>query len=75
MIHILKSQNADSRTMTGEPNKSELLKSSVMHIGDVQKGMAFMARKILEAGENHDHTIKMLKNEIKVVDNENSTKE
>lgn len=56
MIKINKSQNADSRTMTGEPNKEVLLKSSIQHIGDVQKGMCFMANKILEAGINHDHT-------------------
>lgn len=56
MIKIKKSQNADSRTMVGEPNKEDLLKNSVQHIGDVQKGMCFMANKILEAGTNHDHT-------------------
>lgn len=56
MINIKKSQNADSRSMTGEPNKEELLKSSVQHIGDVQKGMAFMASKLIESGSIHDNT-------------------
>lgn len=56
MIKIKKSQNADSRTMTGEPSKEELLKSSVQHISDVQRGMAFMANKLIEAGACHDHT-------------------
>ena len=56
MIKIKKTQNADSRTMTGEPSKEELLKSSLQHICDVQKGMAFMATKIIESGANHDHT-------------------
>lgn len=56
MIRIKKSQNADSRTMTGKPNKEELLKNSIQHIGDVQKGMAFMAEKIIDAGAIHDHT-------------------
>lgn len=56
MINIKKSQNADSRTMIGKPNKEELLKNSIQHIGDVQKGMAFMATKIIEAGAIHDHT-------------------
>ena len=56
MIQIKKSQNADSRTMTGEPSKEELLKSSAQHISDVQKGMAFMAGKLIEAGTCHDHT-------------------
>ena len=56
MITIKKSQNADSRTMVGEPSKGELLKSSVQHISDVQKGMAFMAGKLIEAGACHDNT-------------------
>lgn len=56
MIEIKKSNNADSRTMTGSPSKENLLKSSVQHIGDVQKGMVFMATKLIEAGSIHDHT-------------------
>lgn len=56
MIEINKSPTADSRNLVGEPNKETLLKSSVQHISDVQKGMAFMAAKLIEAGACHDHT-------------------
>lgn len=56
MINIKKSLTADSRTLVGEPDKEVLLKSSVQHISDVQKGMAFMANKLIEAGACHDHT-------------------
>ena len=56
MITIKKSPTADSRTAVGDPTKNDLLASSVQHIGDVQKGMAFLASKIIEAGTIHDHT-------------------
>ena len=36
--------------------KEELLISHALHISDVQKGCAFIANKIIEAGINHDHT-------------------
>jgi len=39
-----------------EPTKEDLLVSIAMHINDVQKGCAFIANKIIEAGINHDHT-------------------
>ena len=56
MITIKKSTTADSRTATGTPSKEDLLNSSVQHIGDVQKAMAWFAGKIVEAGAMHDHT-------------------
>ena len=47
-IKIKKCPSADS--------KEELLTAITMHINDVQKGCAFIANKIIEAGINHDHT-------------------
>ena len=55
-IQIKKSPTADSRTAVGDPTKEELLASSVQHIGDVQKALAWLAGKIVEAGAIHDHT-------------------
>ena len=56
MIKIKKSTSADSRTAIGAPSKGDLLSSSVQHIGDVQKALAWFAGKIIEAGAIHDHT-------------------
>jgi len=38
------------------PTKEDFLISASMHISDVQKGCAFIANKIIEAGINHDYT-------------------
>ena len=56
MITIKSSPTADSRTATGDPSKEDLLKSSVQHIGDVQKALAWFAGRLVETGVNHDHT-------------------
>ena len=56
MITIKTSPTADSRTAVGNPTKEDLLASSVQHIGDVQKAMAWFAGKLIEAGTIHDHT-------------------
>jgi hypothetical protein len=56
MIKIKESKTADSRTAEGKPGKDRLLASSVQHIGDVQKGIAFFAQKLIEAGAVHDCT-------------------
>ena len=37
-------------------SREELLIAIAMHISDVQKGCAFIANKIIEAGLNHDNT-------------------
>ena len=55
-IQIKKSPSADSRTAKGDISKEELLDSSLMHIGDVQKALSFLANKLIEAGAVHDHT-------------------
>ena len=52
----MSSPTADSRTAVGDPSKEDLLNSSVQHIGDVQKAMAWFAGKLIEAGAIHDHT-------------------
>jgi len=41
---------------TKEFTKDEYLTSVAMHVSDVQKGCAFIANKIIEAGINHDYT-------------------
>ena len=56
MIHINKSQNADSRTSGGAVAKEQLLTSSQSHIGDVIKGMDFFAHMMMNAGAIHDNT-------------------
>jgi len=56
MIRIKSSPTADSRTAVGDPSKEDLLNSSVQHIGDVQKAIAWLAGKLIEAGSIHDHT-------------------
>lgn len=56
MIKIKPSPTADSRTAQGNPTRNDLLDSSVQHIGDVQRTMAFMSGKLIEAGSIHDHT-------------------
>ncbi|MCL1789873.1 MAG: hypothetical protein FWG40_00690 [Peptococcaceae bacterium] len=56
MIAIKKSNNADSRTMDGKPNKQVLLNESMQHIEDVRKGCKYFADKLIEIGERHDHT-------------------
>ncbi|MCL2128733.1 MAG: hypothetical protein FWH35_00065 [Treponema sp.] len=55
-IQIKKSPSADSRTPRGDVSKEELLNSTLMHIGDVQKVLSFLANKLIEAGTVHDHT-------------------
>ena len=56
MIRIIKSETADSRTAVGNPSKEDLLKSSLQHIGDVQKALAWFSGRLVEAGAVHDHT-------------------
>ena len=56
IITIRKSPSADTRTAQGEVSKETLLESSKMHISDVQKGMKWCAKRLLEAGTRHDWT-------------------
>ena len=39
-----------------DATKDEILKASAIHIQDVQRGCAFIASQIIEAGINHDNT-------------------
>jgi len=56
MIHIKKSQTADTRTCDfTNTDKATLLASSRQHIGDVVKAMAFFSSKLVEAGGDHDY--------------------
>jgi hypothetical protein len=56
MINIKRSNTADSRNCDwSKVSKDTLLQSSLMHIDDVRKGMEFMASRLLQAAEVHDH--------------------
>lgn len=56
MIEIRKSSTADTRTCDKtKVTKETLLASSVQHIGDVGKGIAFFAGKLTEAASIHDY--------------------
>lgn len=56
MITVKKSPTADTRTCDfANTSKQTLLESSMQHIGDVQRGLAFLAGKISEAAIAHDN--------------------
>jgi hypothetical protein len=55
MISIRKSETADTRTCDfANVTKCTLLNSSVQHIADVRRGLAFFQSMISEAATNHD---------------------
>jgi hypothetical protein len=51
VINIRKSPTADTRTVT----RKQLLESSIQHIGDVGKALAFLSAKLTEAASVHDY--------------------
>ena len=56
MIEIKRSETADTRTCDPSTVKREtLLASSIQHIGDVGKGIAFFAGRLTEAASVHDY--------------------
>lgn len=56
MIEIGKSSTADTRTCDfANTDKLTLLNSSLQHIGDVGKGLAFFSSKLTEAASIHDY--------------------
>lgn len=56
MIKIRKSPTADTRTCDfANTTKETLLDSSIQHITDVQEGLFFFRKKLIEAAEDHDH--------------------
>jgi len=56
MIEIKKSQTADTRTCDyANVSKEALLASSLQHIGDVVKALAFFSGKLVEAAGEHDY--------------------
>lgn len=55
MIHIKKSQTADTRTCDyANVSRQTLLDSSVTHIADVSKALAFFQSKLTETVNRHD---------------------
>lgn len=56
MIHIRKSPTADSRTCDFKNvTKDQLYESSVMHITDVQAGLALLGEVLAKASRRHDY--------------------
>lgn len=56
MIHIKKSKTADTRTCDfTKVTREQLLASSLQHLGDVHKGLAFFAGQLVEAAGRHDY--------------------
>lgn len=56
MIKIKKSETADTRTCDfANTTKETLLQSSITHIGDVGKAIAFLQGKLTEAASVHDY--------------------
>ncbi len=56
MIHIQKSETADTRTCdVSKVTKDILLSSSRQHIGDIVKAIAFFQSKLTEAAGCHDY--------------------
>ena len=55
-IVVEPSPTADTRTADHVVSLDELRKSTEMHIGDVKRGMFYLASLLREAGENHDWT-------------------
>lgn len=56
MIEIKKSPTADTRTCdVTKVERQQLLDSSLQHIADVAKAMAFFSSKLLEAAAAHDY--------------------
>ena len=56
MIEVHKSPNADSRSADPLAPIAELKSSTESHIGDVAKGLEFIADLLKERGQRHDHT-------------------
>ncbi len=56
MIQIKKSKTADTRTCDfTKVSREQLLASSLQHLGDVHKGLAFFAGQLVEAAGRHDY--------------------
>ena len=56
MIHIKKSQAADTRSAKEKVSKETLLLSSIQHIGDVQKALHWIIGQLMDIAEKHDYT-------------------
>lgn len=56
VIEVRPSPTADTRTADHEVTQDELRESTEMHIGDVKRGMDWLADALRERGERHDWT-------------------
>lgn len=57
-IHIKRCPTASSSYSDHVPTREELERGTDMHIADVQKGILYLVKMLLQAGKNHDHTKK-----------------
>ena len=55
-IFIKKSPSADSRTAQGPVSVEELRESTYMHKCDVQDALRVIANRLMDRGNDHDHT-------------------
>lgn len=55
-IKIQRSRNADTRSAEGEVSKEELLANTQSHINDVINVGNWIANKLKDQVQNHDHT-------------------
>lgn len=56
VITIRQSPSADTRTADHVVTEGELMESTKMHIGDVRRGMEWLAKLLRERGRRHDWT-------------------
>ena len=73
MSIIIKKSPVLDETITNEEFKHLAFPGTYMHIMDVQKGCAFIANKIIQAGINHDDT-KMTTEDIDLIIEERFSK-
>lgn len=56
MIQVKRTPETDTRTAITIPTKEELRDSTISHIGDVQNGCSFFAKKLIDQSMMHDNT-------------------
>ena len=56
VVYINPSPSADTRSAVHKVTKNELIESTRMHIGDVRRGLHWIARRLQHQGIEHDWT-------------------
>ena len=55
-VQVVKSNDADTRSAEGNVTKESLIKSTLLHIGDVENVGTVLAKQFIEQIARHDHT-------------------